>query len=373
MNMNRSLAVKLGLSGALCSCLPPGLFAEEPAEPTDNAADPSETAESIETAELPFGYSFADIQDNMAVIQITALGRSESSCGFIMMMQGRPYLITTQHALLGAERFSFTSPAGREIKPRRVELSADSDIVRLELADGSGFVSGGKPAMGERVAVFGSTESNSAPDGIYGAVNGIGADIIEISAPFETDNSGCPVLNADGEVLAMASYTRESSGHIMKMGTRFENRTRRFCRRLNDVPWKAVNWKKFNAAFGRHYLNCRIMLDDISQILNSWSEGPLEQVTFEGKPQKKLAKWLENHNTIVARSVDIGKGRRQFYTDYSKSAAALSKQCRTLSHEIYLLSEQRGLTDFLIDEFESYGAVFNMAADIIDRYGSSTY
>lgn len=354
MKMNRARALKSGLSGVLCCGLPFKGFGGS-------------------AAELTFSYCCEDISENLATVQTEAQGQTKNIGGFIMIMQGQPYLITAQHALLGADRLHFSSPSGREIKPRRIELSTQSDVVRLALADGPGLAEGTAPEMGSPVAVFGSTELENAQTEIYGEVNGIGADIIEISAPFAAENSGCPVLNADRQVLAMASYTRESRDHIMKTGTRFENRTRRFCQRLNGMQWQAVNWKKFNEAFGVPYLNCRTMLDDISQILNSWADGPLDVVPFEGRPQKPLGAWLEKHNAIVSESVDIGSGRREFYAAYSESAAELSKQCRTQSRESYLLAEQRGLTDFLIDEFESYGAVFQAAADIIDRYGSSTY
>lgn len=376
MKITRSQAVKLGLSGALSSYLLPTAFGGETNETpeTVDAPETAETAEPAEVSEPAFSFSLSDIEENLVEIRTSGGGKSENWCGFIMMMQEQPYLITSQHALLGAEQLKFISPTGRSIKPRQVELSTSCDIARLALSEGTGFASAGKPAMDEQVAVFGGISVDDAESEIYGQVNGVGADIIEISAAFETGHCGCPVLNADREVLAMASYTRESRGHIMKVGTRFENRTRRFCRRLNDIEWQAVNWKKFNNAFGAPYLNCRTTLDDIAQILNSWAEGPLDVVEFEGKPQeKKLNAWLEQHNTIVSGAVDIGAGRREFYARYSDSAAELSKQCRTLSREIYKLSEQRGLTDFLVEEFEAYGAVFQTAADVIDRYGASTY
>lgn len=358
MNMNRLHYLKMTSAGALLSALNRQAFCDE---------------ESDSDSDTGINFTYEDIKNDLAVIEASVNGRKASACGFIMMMDDQPYLITNQHSILGMDRLKFVSPAGRSIKPRKIELSTTSDIARLALGEGDGLRANSDPAMGDAVAVFGNNGEGGAKHEIHGKINGVGADIIEVTAEFTEENSGAPVLNEHREVIAMASYTRDSRGHIMKKGTRFEDRTRRFCHRLHHVKWQPVNWKKFNATFGKAYQESRLMIDDMVQVLNNWADGPLDAVRFDGQPDKTLAAWIETHNEIVAQAVNIGKGRREFYAAYSESAEKLVTLCEGQSREMVMLSEQRGLTDFLIDEFDSFGATLEQVADIINRYGSSTY
>ncbi|MDF7805823.1 serine protease [Pontiellaceae bacterium B12219] len=326
-----------------------------------------------DTAPPAFPYTLESIQDNLAFIHVTVNGKTDKHCGFIAEMDGSPYLITSQHFILGATRLRFTSPGGRILKPRSVELSAAHDLVRFALTEGSGFVLANSPEMGEEIAVFGNPDLETSESEIFGKINGLGAEVIEVSAEFDEADSGSPVLNSRKEVVGIASYARESRNHIMKKGTRFENRTRQFCLRFNRIQWKPVNWKKFNAHFGNAYYESQILLDDVITVLNSWSDGPLETVYFEQQPNKTLAGWLDAHNRIVAESVDTGKGRREFYANYSESAEKLASLCSIQARKLRLLTEQRGLTPYIENELAMQAASLEMAADVITRYGISTY
>ena len=92
-------------------------------------------------AQDQFNYSATDVADHLVVITCESDGVIKSGCGFVAMMNEKPYLLISQHILLGADKISFTSPAGRIIKPRSVELSNSRDIARLALAEGDGFPS----------------------------------------------------------------------------------------------------------------------------------------------------------------------------------------------------------------------------------------
>ena len=159
----------------------------------------------------------------------------------------------------------------------------------------------------------------------------------------------------------------------MKKGTRFENSKRRFCLRLNQAEWKAINWKKFNTKYGTAYRKNQIFIDDIILVLNSWADGPLDQVSVEPNSGKILSGWMNSHNSVVAHSVGTGSDRRNFYSEYSDSTEKLSSLCRTHARELYMLSEQRGLTDFIMNELEMQASTLDYAAKVIDRYGASTY
>jgi S1-C subfamily serine protease len=215
MKSNRRLVLQ-GILGAVSFLLACGAYADD-----SNKSD--------------FPYSLADIQDNLALIHATTKGKTETHCGFIAVMDGTPYLITNQHFILGSDRLRFTSPGGRVLKPRSIELSAVHDLVRFALTKGSGFNLANELEMGEEIAVFGNHDPENAESGIFGKINGLGAEVIEVTASFDEANGGSPVLNSRKEVVGIASYARESRNHIMKKGTRFEDGTRQFCLRFNNI------------------------------------------------------------------------------------------------------------------------------------------
>jgi hypothetical protein len=328
---------------------------------------------AAKTASPEFPYTTESIQENLALIHVTANGKTEKYCGFIAEMDGTPYLITSQHFILGSERLQFTSPGGRALKPRSVELSAAHDLVRFALSNGSGFNMANDPVMGEEIAVFGNQDLENSNAEIFGKINGLGAEVIEVTAAFDKADSGAPVLNNRKEVVGIASYAQESRNHIMKKGTRFENRTRQFCLRFNSIQWQPVNWRKFNAHFGEAYYESQVLINDVITVLNSWSDGPLDAVRFDQQPDQALASWVDAHNRIVAQSVDTGKGRREFYANYSESAEKLATLCTIQARQLRLLTEQRGLTPYIADELNMQAATLEMAADVIIRYGISTY
>lgn len=318
-------------------------------------------------------FSAADVADNLAVIRCTAKGEEKAYCGFVAIMGGKPYLVTNQHYILGSDRITFSSPSGRSIKPRSVEISPAHNLVRLALAEGAGFKMAADVSMGDEVAVYGSNNTKDAETEFRGRISGLGADMVEVTAEFGEANGGAPVLNTNREVVAIASYTRESRNHAMKKGTRFEDKTRRFCQRLGRIEWKPVNWKRFNWKYGVPYRDSTTMIDNVITILNSWAEGPLDKVSFGEHQDKQLSSWLESHNAVVANSVDIGDGRREFYADYSASTEKLSSLCQTQARKLALLCEQRDITEFLADELDMQAALLESAAEVIDRYGASTY
>ncbi len=320
-----------------------------------------------------FDYALADVSTNLVRIRCEFRELKRDGCGFVAMMDGKPYLVANQYLLLGAERIKFTSPCGRAIQPQGVEVGANGDLVRLPLADGGGFALASGCGMGEAVAVFGKDEAKEAKDSIYGRISGIGADRIEVTAEFDTANMGCPVLNTRREVVALASYTRESRSDAVKKGSRFDHGTRRFCLKLEGIQWQPVDWKRFNHDVGTPYLEASLMLDRIGDLLEGWREKPLGQVQFGAQPDRELASWAQSHNDIVGQAVDVGKGRREFYDSYSSSMRRLSAMCSAQARQLRRLSEQRGLTAYLAGEIRDQADALEAAAALIDRMGSSTY
>ena len=319
-----------------------------------------------EIAEVQFGYSLSDIFDKLAIISCESSTGTRSGGGFISSMDGKTYLFTSQTLLLGADKITFKTAAGETLRPRSVEISTSRDIVRLRLSDETeGFSIADDIPMGSLAGVFGNNGSEEVSAELYGKVTGVGAEIIEVSADFISENSGCPVLNLDREVIGIASHVRNSSDHAMKAGTKFENRTRHFCLRLTGNRWTKVNWKKFNKEYGNFYRKNDLFTEGIFNVFSSWKEGPTEKVCIENNKERALTTWATTHNEIIR-----GKSRkkpRAFNADYSKSLEDLADSCTGRARQIRIFTEQHKLTDFLRTELNTQAGTMDYAAEALNR------
>jgi hypothetical protein len=237
------------------------------------------------------------------------------------------------------------------------------------LPEGEGLSLSQNPKMGKPIGIFGSTKDQNQVE-LFGAITGVGASIVEVSADFKEKHSGCPALNSEKEVVGIASFVRESANHNMKKGTRFENSTRHFCYRIERAQWKTVNWKRFNEEYGSIYQEANTFIDDIIKILNRWADDPFDRVTFEEEPERNLTDWIGSH--VIRGYGGKNSFNRKFYGEYSESARKLSDLCNSRARRIRMMAKQRGLTDFLIKEFDMQAGSLEYFAKIIDRYATTT-
>jgi len=329
------------------------------------------------TIKSQFSYSFNDVAQNIVIIECRTEAGTMAGSGFIAKMDGKTYIFTNQHVIMGADSIEFKTVTGEQLKPLGVELALKRDIARLPIADRQdALIISDKVAMGIPLAVFGNSEGGGVATELYGNVTGLGADLVEVSAEFVSGNSGSPVLTLDKEVIGIASYVRYSEPSTMKEGTKFENKVRRFCYRLTDINWFPVNWRYYNSKYGKPYLEVQNTMDSLGAIIGDWFEDPFTRVSTGNHPDMSLNRWAANHNKMMDRVTAIN--RKGYVTrsqlnkirdEVQASAHDLSAIAKRLSMDMKEKSEDTALTGFLHDEFEGYAYGLQMASDVLDEAG----
>ncbi|RKX39376.1 MAG: hypothetical protein DRP64_14350 [Verrucomicrobia bacterium] len=316
-----------------------------------------------------FDYSYNDIHDKLVVIEHD-MG---SGSGFIAKMDGKTYLITNQHVILGGDKIAFTTISGEKLRPRKVELSSTRDIARLLLDGDSGFETTTQVDMDEPIGVFGNSEGAGVATELYGTVTGVGGEVVEVSAEFVSGNSGSPVLNLNREAVGIATYVRYSEESRMKEGTQFENKTRRFCYRLTNVQWVAVNWKKYNEKFGKVYRQNEILTNRIQGIVSVLNDDLLSMFKMAGTSAGSLDSWKKKHNQIIGKQYRREYHNRDFPIAYSGNMRTLAGICRTQARQIRMLSKERGLSGFLQKEFEQQAEFLESMAKEFDLFADTIH
>jgi len=319
----------------------------------ENAGEIEKKEKEEAEIKAQFDYSFNDILDKLVIINCSGKDGRSAGSGFVAKMDGKTYLFTNQHVIFGTDRISFKTVAGKTLKPRSVELSRSRDIARLLLADDvEGFGVSEKVLMDVPVAVFGNSEGGGVATELYGKTTGIGADLIEVSAEFVSGNSGSPVLDLDQMVVGVASYVRFATTSRMTKGTRFENKTRRFCYRLSGSGWVKVGWKSYNEKYGKAYVANERFVDSVIHIFEQWGDDLQGTVDVSSGSSRRLENWARSHNALLAARNRQGS-RRSFLGKYVKSTESLSRMCMAEANQIRLFSKDRNLTEFLRNESEN--------------------
>jgi len=322
-----------------------------------------------------FGYSLNDVSGKIVTVSCTGSRGRSSGSGFVAMLDGKPYLFTNQHVILGTDTIRFKTTDGRTLRPRSVELATSRDIARLLLADDTeGFEITGKMAIGSPIAVFGNSEGGGVATELYGKITAVAADVVEVSADFVSGNSGSPILNLDQEVIGIATFVRYHSDD------EDGSKTRRFCYRLTGNEWKSVNWKKYNGKYGKLYRESEELVDSVLEVANTWYDEPFVRMAAADHTDPDLRKWSTEHNHMINRITRLSdKGRcsqheldntnKRIRKDMQDSATALSAVCRKRARQMRMLSKQREFSGFLRNEFETFAARLDITAWEIGHYG----
>ncbi len=325
-----------------------------------------------------FTYGFNEVDQSIVIVSCTSDRGRSSGSGFIANMDGKTYLFTNQHVILGADKIRFKTASGRTLKPRGVELAATRDIARLPLKPmDNALTISSTPTMDGPIAVFGNSEGGGVATELYGKVTSIGSDKIEVSADFVSGNSGSPILNLDQEVIGIASYVK------WKTNKKDKTEIHRFCYRLTDERWGTVNWKKYNDDYGNEYRETEELIESLADIISTWFMKPSNRIEADSHPIHGIRMWSRDHNAMVNKiegmldqgsctQDELDRINRKIRNDLISSADDLSKVCTDRARTLRLFtSKQKGMTGFLKSEFDGFAERLDKIAGGIDAYSNN--
>lgn len=180
----------------------------------------------------------------------TVMAGTAQGSGFLVKMDGKIRFITNEHVVRCGNPFSATLPDGTMLKfEPTIEVAANRDLVRMTVIGTNEALELAKdmPREGQRIHVFGNSDGGGVLTSLHGTVNGIGPDRIETSGcTFVSGNSGSAVINDNGEVVAVATYTVDLPDleDRAKQQSRF-NTVRWFSVRLNNIKWESISWNDY--------------------------------------------------------------------------------------------------------------------------------
>lgn len=292
------------------------------------------TLEATSPSNQSIDVKLKEIESSLVIIKCHRNGKNHQGNGVVAMMDGKPYILTNQRFLMGSEKLRFTTASGECLSPKSVELSKQRDLARLALQEAPCALELSAQCKMNTPVALPNASAAQAKKVVYGKkvvcgkITGVGGTKFEISVPFNENESGTPVLNADRELIGITSYIQEPRRDVWKTGTRFQDSPRYFCSRIGHNDWKRVNWRTYNRTFGTAY-----------------------------RKHKNLSRHVRN----------IMKNTEQ-YSGTAKQATELASKCRTQAWEISLLKKQHGLTTFLLDELNNHAQAFQSAENWLSDY-----
>ncbi len=204
------------------------------------------------TSGQPFPRPNKELFDKVKTWLVIIKGSTGSGSGSFIKMEDGVWLVTNEHVsrighplvaiTVDGRRFNFTAKS-------KFQVAKNRDIARLKVPDETFALnmSTKVPTIGDRIWVFGNSAGGNVLTYLEGSINGVGAYEIEVDAQFVGGNSGSPILDDNGDVIALATYAtlRNDPSDWVKEGTRF-NDVRRYAVTFKSIEWETVDWMLYS-------------------------------------------------------------------------------------------------------------------------------
>jgi len=274
-------------------------------------------------------------QDPIAdkVQQSFALVKTANGVGsaFIVEMDGKKYLVTNDHVMRGGRPFSVRLISGGKIETTGIEVANTRNLVRLPLAEGQDLpaltITGSTPRMGTRVGVYGNSDGAAVMTALTGKINGVGPEVVEISAKFVRGNSGSPIVLPDGTVAAVATFAtlNPEPDDWTKKGTRF-SKVRRFGVRLTGVKWVPLTEDAYFARID-HLVDMQTLCHDVYALYftNTYFDKQKGMNVYSSHQQAERYRTCKDFPRFLEDLLD------GFYSTVKRSALLAKKQAGSKS------------------------------------------
>ena len=199
--------------------------------------------------------------------------------GFLVKMDGKKYVMSNDHVVRSSATPEMILVDGTKLKLGTFSTASDRDLARFEVVDYDGDClefSDKVPNIGDKIWVYGNSMGRDKITELKGKILGVGPFEIEIDATFVGGNSGSPIIDKNGNVIAVATYSSEDSKGLIEAngakGTRFEKFWYSGVR-ATKVDWVTVDRREYEKecvrlddifvylTFLEHYLIC----EDVSE------------------------------------------------------------------------------------------------------------
>ncbi len=177
-----------------------------------------------------------------------------SGSGFLLHQGGKIWLMTNAHVVNRAELTDARTIEGQRLELAAMQVASDRDLARFQvlgIPPKHALRLAKSVREGEAIYAYGNSHGKGTVPELPGKVVAEGPMRLEIDAEIVTGNSGGPVLNAQGDVVGVAT---ELACHLVPQGeidwaqgTRFTE-IRRFALRMDrDIKWLSVNKREYYA------------------------------------------------------------------------------------------------------------------------------
>ena len=337
-------------------------------------------------------------RDMVAILKTNFGGNVYNGTGFLCNMGGKKYLVTNRHVVnfpkdvqvcfLDGRMFSFPHNTP-------VEVAVNRDLVRFEITNVTKCleIALDVPDIGESIEFYGNAGGQSVITVTSGRIMAVGLERIEIDASIQSGNSGSPLIRVrDGKVLGVTTISAfNKMDDPSKIGTRYDptiKATREFAARFTSVEWIPMKYGNFlhkvavqtdietflktvgSICGGKQEL----LLDNDLRRIHFWGDQRFSSLLRDvSRQDMKLRQFREKlilmrrrnsegrtwrpngHsgkiNAYGVSDLENGKKRvKEEWTTCFKVRLRMLQRLKTLSRQLDLFEEDRGLISELVDD-----------------------